>query len=97
MDLNKIGKMTSISIDLNEITNREVADHLPQFSDVIAKILEKVLAEIAGPNEEVKVDIMNPEQMAIEAEMRKHPDDEPTITQGRLFITVTQEFPLRQT
>jgi len=94
MDISRIGKLTTIEIDLNDITNAEVADHLPQFSDVIATILEKVLADTAGPNETVKVDILTAEQMSIEAEMLKHPGDEPSSTQGKLLISVTQEFPL---
>ena len=92
MKLNKIGRLITVTIDLREIAGTEVGDHLTQFSDVIQEILKRVLTETAGPNEEVKVDILSPEQMAIEAEILKHPDDEPISTQGKLLISITQEF-----
>ncbi len=91
-----ISRVTDVNIDLNEMAGREVADHLPQFSDVIEKILKQVLEQIAYPGETVEVDIMTPEEMASEAEMQQHPEpNNSASTQGQLFISITETFPCK--
>ncbi len=92
MKMNKIGRLITVTVDLREIAGAEVGDHLIQFSDVIQEILKKVLTETAGPNEEVQVDVMTPEEMSIEAE--QHGVD-PCAFVGKLHINVTQEFTVR--
>jgi len=92
MKLNKIGRLITVTIDLREIAGAEVGDHLTQFSDVIQEIVKRVLTETAGPNEEVKVDIMTPEEMSMEA--AQHGDD-PCDFVGKLSINITQEFTVR--
>ncbi len=95
MDINSISRLTHVTVNLNEITSGEVADHLPQFSDVIEKIIEQVLENMGGPGDQIKVDIMNPEQMAIESEIHKHPDEEPINAQGHLYISICETFPCK--
>lgn len=95
MKFDTISRVTDVTIDLNEIADREVADHLPQFSDVIEKILKQVLEQIAYPGETVEVDIMTPEEMASEAYLAQQLDDDPLVTQGQLFISITETFPCK--
>lgn len=97
MKLNKIGCLTTITLDLREIAGAEVGEHLIQFSDVIQEILKRVLTETAGPNEEVKVEVMTPEEMIIEA-VHQGVDTEDEIASyvGKLHINVTQEFTVPQ-
>ena len=92
MKLDTISRVTDVNIDLNEIAGREVADHLPQFSDVIEKILKQVLEQIAYPGETVEVDIMTPEEMANEAAQY---EDGPGSFQGQLSISITETFPCK--
>jgi len=89
MKTNKIGCLTTITLDLRAIAGAEVGEHIIQFSDVIQEILKRVLTEIAGPNEKVEVDIMTPEEMSNEA---AHHGDDPCDYVGKLCINVTQEF-----
>lgn len=92
MKLNKIGCLTTITLDLREIAGAEV-EHIIQFSDVIQKILKRVLTEIAGPNEEVEVEVVTPEEMVIEAVYQGvDTEDEIASFAGKLHINVTQEF-----
>ncbi len=94
-DINSISRITDVNIDLNEIAGHEVADHLPQFSDVLEKILKQVLEQIADPGETVEVDIMTSEEMASEADLAQQLDEDPLVTQGQLFISITETFPCK--
>ena len=93
MKSNTIGRLTTITLDLREIAGAEVGDHLIQFSDVIQQIVKRVLTETAGPNEEVEVEVVTPEEMTIEAVYQGvDSEDEIASFLGKLQINVTQEF-----
>jgi len=89
MKPDSISRLSCVCIDLNEITSGEVADHLSQFSDVIAKIIEQVLEATGNP---AKVEIMTPEDMACEA--AQYGDDHNTF-KGQLSINITETFPCK--
>ncbi len=90
MKPDSISRLSCVCIDLNEIAGREIADHLPQFSDVIAKIIEQVLEATGNP---AKVEIMTPEDMACEA--MQHGDDDGKSYAGQLSINITETFPCK--
>lgn len=91
MDMKSIGRISSLTIDLNEITSGEVADHLPQFSDVLEKILEQVLNHV--DDRSATVQIMSREDMIEEAVLH---GEEPNTAAGLLYIEITEIFPCKK-
>lgn len=100
MKLDKIGKVTSVTIDLREISPDGLREHyLSQFPEELGEIIRRVLQETASPGETVKVDMMDGPDLIAEHKYQEGLNEEDKTEvicdlSHKMVITVTQEFPL---
>lgn len=88
----KCHKSTITTIPLEDITDPAVADHFMQFVDVVAKIIERVLAD---QDIKAKVSIPTVEEMYNEASERGLDEEYADMT-TTMVVDVTETFDLSE-